>query len=46
MESYQQWRKRAVAQAMYAGPFWAIVDANWTPAEQSELAREWKRGAA
>jgi hypothetical protein len=42
--NYREWREKAVAAVGYMGPFWLIVDANWTPAEQNVLARQWKEG--
>jgi hypothetical protein len=43
--SYQEWRKQVAATIVTFGPFWEIIDRNWTPAEQNALAREWKEGS-
>ena len=37
-ESYREWK----AKVTHTVGFWEIIDRNWTPAEQNELAREWK----
>jgi hypothetical protein len=44
--NYREWKEKAVLSAAYSGPFWLIIDANWTPSEQNKLAREWKEGSA
>lgn len=44
--SYQEWRRRMVAELRpWNITFWEIVDREWTPAEQNELARLWKAWA-
>jgi hypothetical protein len=44
-ETYSEWRRRVVRDTPgFGGPFWLIIDASWTPAEQNALARAWKEG--
>jgi hypothetical protein len=43
--SYRQWKQQTSVARGYGGPFWPIVDFNWTAEEQNRLAREWKNGS-
>jgi hypothetical protein len=43
---YWQFRRQCTPSVRgFSGTFWDLVDANWAPAEQDKLAREWKEGS-
>lgn len=40
--NYREWQQSVSTVTGLDGLFYLIIDANWAPAEQNELARLWK----